>query len=191
VRGLGPRSQGPANAARADDDRADDGPHEAQPRSGAQEGSPRYDRPRLEAILVPPRVQFLATCGPGGAVHCRPVVIWTDPTVWGDGRDGIPVHFLTGHDAHKLRDIASHPRVSLSAVLHGGCFSAEGTAERVRDIRIARRVWRDLVGPAPMPANAISLVRMQLTQAREWTVRSGAPFDNSVRELLTPMPSES
>ncbi len=74
---------------------------------------------------------WLSTTRPGGRPHAMPV--WC---VWTEGR----LFFSTGHKSRKARNLARDARCVLSTVVGKDSVVVEGTATRMRDTSLTRRV---------------------------------------------------
>lgn len=121
----------------------------------------RYSEPEASAVgwaeaverLAAAELSWISTVRPDGRPHVTPLI-----TVMHQG----VLHFCTGPDERKARNLAHNPRVALttgSNALHGGTdLVVEGTAERVTDTDRLRGLaeawvakygeeWRFEVGP--------------------------------------------
>jgi nitroimidazol reductase NimA-like FMN-containing flavoprotein (pyridoxamine 5'-phosphate oxidase superfamily) len=84
-----------------------------------------------QARLAEARTYWLATTGPGGAPHVRPVL-----AVWADGG----LFSTTSPAARKAGNLRSRPRCALTARTDGLDLVVEGTAARVTDAAWLQRV---------------------------------------------------
>jgi general stress protein 26 len=113
---------------------------------------PRYGEPEATATgwadaareLAAAELSWLSTVRPDGRPHVTPLL-----TVWRDGA----LHFCTGADERKARNLATNPHVVLTTgrnALKGGLdLVVEGTAVRVRDtgrLRELAEVWEQKYG---------------------------------------------
>jgi nitroimidazol reductase NimA-like FMN-containing flavoprotein (pyridoxamine 5'-phosphate oxidase superfamily) len=94
--------------------------------------------------LTAAEVAWLSTVRPDGRPHVTTLL-----TVWRDGA----LHFCTGEDERKARNLAGNPNVVLttgSNALHGGIdVVVEGVAERVTDperLRELAAAWEEKYG---------------------------------------------
>ena len=113
---------------------------------------PRYGEPDATATgwadaareLAAAELSWLSTVRPDGRPHVTPLL-----TVWRDGA----LHFCTGANERKARNLATNPHVVLTTgrnALKGGLdLVVEGTAVRVRDtgrLRELAGVWEQKYG---------------------------------------------
>ncbi|WP_299530776.1 pyridoxamine 5'-phosphate oxidase family protein [uncultured Streptomyces sp.] len=101
--------------------------------------------PEITALLVEARLYWLSTVRPEGRPHVTPLL-----GIWADGA----LHFCTGPQERKARNLAANPEVVLTTganTLDGGVdVVVEGRAERVTDqerLRTLASAWAAKYGP--------------------------------------------
>lgn len=130
----------------------------------------------MSGRVAPGSVMLLATRTADGGVRSRPVTVFP-----GFADDEVAV--LTGPGARKLDEITQCPQVSLAGPIETGWWSGEGLAWRDSDPAHVATVLA-AAGVGGIPA---ALLRVRILSAREWTVHSADPWDNTVEEVVPPV----
>ncbi|XVV04834.1 pyridoxamine 5'-phosphate oxidase family protein [Actinosynnema sp. CA-248983] len=107
--------------------------------------APATPWPTAEKLLSSAELYWLTTVRPDGRPHVTPLI-----AVWYSGA----LHFCTGSDERKARNVAANPQVVLTTgtnALHGGLdVVVEGVAVRVADpatLRALAKEWATKYGP--------------------------------------------
>ncbi|NBE53188.1 pyridoxamine 5'-phosphate oxidase family protein [Streptomyces boluensis] len=108
-------------------------------------GAVAPDWSETEARLRDAELFWISTVRPDGHPHVTPL-----PAVWADGA----LHFATGAEERKARNLADNPQVVLTTGTNtwdqGYDLVVEGTAVRVADdarLRVLARAWEEKYGP--------------------------------------------